>query len=181
MNNKVALRFKLLQSEIEEINKCYNNTLRDSYADSGMEYNKPVPYNEESILMFNQLLEKGETLQKQREEDLFGKLFHFSQTFFSIKDYLKKIYPQYEGIIEDFFSIEKIDGITRKKICNDLKHNPPNDLVLKRPEPEITLLPTGRIIKVSNQKKWFYVGKDSVEYCNKLFNDLSFFLKENNF
>lgn len=181
MNSKVALRFKLLKSEIEELNKCHQDTLRDPWVDCGMQYDRPTPYNEESIKIHNELLSQGLALIKKREEDLFGKIFHFSQTFFSLKDYLKKLYPQYEGIVEDFFSNEIIDGITRKKIGNDLKHNPEYDLELKKRKPEITKLGTKQIITIHMEGKWYYNEIDSVKHCNTLFSELSEFLEKNNF
>lgn len=180
-NQKIALRLKVLQDEIEDINKFYSDTLRDAYTDCGMEYGKSSPYNEETIKLHNQTLRQGQELEEHRTEKLYGRILNFSQTYLSMKDYLKKLYPKKKQIIEDFFSNDKVDGIARKDIGRDLKHNPENDLTLKMKKSEISFLPYGKIYSVEIQKKWFYKDIYSVEYCNLLYNELLTFLKENNF
>jgi hypothetical protein len=182
MNQKIALRLKKLQGERENMWRFYTETFFDAYADVGMDYTKTYQYNEESIKMFNQLSSEAEKLEIERYEKLYGEIFNFTQTFFSFKEYLKKIYPQHFQIIEDFFSNEKREGIARKDICNDLKHNPENDLEYKRDYPETTILPNKKEYRFYNHKRWVY-KKDiySVEYCNILYNELLDFLKKNNF
>jgi hypothetical protein len=180
-NRKIALRLKKLQREIEDIEESYNDTLRDAYVDSGMEYNKPEPYNEVTIRCTNELLSKGKELKEQREEKLFDSLFNFSQTFLSLKDYLRKTYPERDTTIEGFFSNEMFDGIARKKIGIDLKHNPSDDLELRKRATETKLSPNKRIVTIYNQKKWYYGNKDSVKYCHKLYKELMTFIKENKF
>jgi hypothetical protein len=191
MHSQIVRRLKKLQVDINGVNLCYEETLRDAYADCGMEYNKSVPYNEENIKKNNEMERNGKELEEQRAEKLYDQIFNFSQTFFSIKDYLKNIHPQHSAIIEDFFSNEKRGGIARKDISNDLKHNPQNDLVYDRHEAEITLhykmidaeriVPIGKTISFETQKKWHYKGIYSVEYCNLLYSELLAFIGTNKF
>lgn len=182
MNKKIALRLKKLQGERENMWRFYTATFQDAYADVGMDYTKEYPYNEVSIKMFNQLSSEAEKLEVERQEKLYGEIFNFTQTYFSFKDYLKNLYPTQKSIIEDFFSNEKRDGIARKDICNDLKHNPENDLEYLNDETETTILPNKIVYIASNQKRWVYRKEIySVEYCNILYNELIDFLNKNNF
>ncbi len=169
-NKKVDLRLKTLKHNIDAVNECNNDTLKDTVLECGIGYHKKYPYNEETINLFN----KHEALQKHREEKLFSSILNFTQTFYSIKEYLVKEYPSKEVIIENFFSNEKVKMKSRKEISNDLKHNPEKDLKFGIGEVsrEIILEPKKRIEKINMRKTWFYSGIDAVEYCNILFREL---------
>jgi hypothetical protein len=49
MNTKIDKIFKALQSDIDDINLLFNDTLKDPYIEAGFEYGKKYPYNEETL------------------------------------------------------------------------------------------------------------------------------------
>ena len=120
------------------------------------------------------MFRKHEKLRKTREDKLFICVFNFTQAFYSIKEYLRKEYPQKSRLVEDFFSKVNIGFIARKDISNDLKHNPDKDLRfgLGEVNKEITREANKKIIRTQYRRSWFYSGIDSVEHCNRLFQDL---------
>lgn len=176
-NIKVDLRLKTLKHNMDTVNEYYNDTLKDTVLECGIEYHKKYPYNDETINLFN----KHKALQKHREEKLFSSIFNFTQTFYSIKEYLVKEYPSKKSITENFFSNEKVNMKSRKEISNDLKHSPDKDLKFGIGEVsrEIILEPKKRIEKINMRKTWFYSGIDAVEYCNILFRELLEFIEIN--
>ena len=161
---------------IEDINLNYAETIKDAYIECGIEYNKPYPYTEETLKLFK----KPEQLEKRRRDKLFSSILGFTQTYYSIKEYLCKEYPQKKRIIEDFFSEKTIGLIARKDISNDLKHNPVNDLIFKfGVVGKETIREPKKVIHKTNYKRtWFYADLDSVELCNRLHNELMDFLKQ---
>jgi hypothetical protein len=178
-NSKIAQRLKVLQFDISDINLYYKESLKDPVIECGMEYNKQYPYNEETINRLN----NQENLQKAQADKLYCRIFNFTQTYYSIKEYLRKLYPQHKSIIEDFFSNDKIGLISRKDICNDLKHKPEKDLKYKTNlVREVTKSETKMQILITNfGKTWFYDKVDSVALCNDLYNELLMFLENSNF
>ena len=127
-NVNTERRLKILQLGIDEIKECYDATLRDTYLDVGLEYNKKYPYPDDGTL---NLIKKAEELKKLRELKLYTSIFNFTQIFYSVKEFLLADFPQYKIDIENFFSNEKVSGLSRTRISNDLKHNSKKDLEYK--------------------------------------------------
>jgi hypothetical protein len=181
--NKVALhknieqRLKALKFNLDDLNNCYSETLKDSYIECGIEYNKKYPYNQETL----DLIKQPEILNELRKDKLFCSILNFTQTYYSIKEYLRKEYPQNKKNIENFFSEKSLGIITRKGISNDLKHNPQNDIVYKfGVVGKEKIIEPGKITEVTHFKHtWFYAGLDSVDLCNNLYIDLIKFIEEN--
>src|ERR1035437_7637780 len=101
-NNKFSQLLKVLQFDINDINLFYNDSLRDPYTDCRIEYIKPYPLNDETLNLEHKI----------REYKLYCRIFNFTQTYYSIYQYLrgkysKKVDLQRNKIIEDFFSNEK--------------------------------------------------------------------------
>jgi hypothetical protein len=184
-NQKIDRLLKILKSDIEELNACYKNTLKDPFIEAGFEYNKKYPYNPESIKNQNDRVNEQERLIQIEVEKLYGKIFHFTQSYFAIKDWLvrtltKKKYPELNGVLNDYFCNEKVNGISRIDYCNELKHNPNKDLhyksnILK----EQYRTNKGMTYSITNLgKTWFYDETDSVQLCNFLYDDLNLFLEK---
>jgi hypothetical protein len=180
-NNKFSQLLKVLQFDINDINLFYNDSLRDPYTDCGIEYNKPYPLNDETLNLEHKIQE----LKKLREDKLYCRIFNFTQTYYSIYQYLREKYSknldlQRNKIIEDFFSNEKKRGINRIEICNELKHNPKKDLEYKThlSKEEIVSNSTRQIIYTNRGQTWFYEHIDSVALCNDLYNELLIFLEK---
>lgn len=176
LNPKIVQRLKALRFNIEELNNWYNETQHDSFLECGIEYNKKYPYNEETLELFK----KPELLDELKKDKLFCSILNFTQTYYSIKEYLCKEYPLKKKIIEDFYSDKSLGIVKRKGISNDLKHNPQNDIVFKfgvvgrekRIEP-------GKTVEITHYKNtWFYAGIDSVDLCNNLCAELLEFIQE---
>lgn len=123
-NQRIVQRLKTLQFNLNDINDCYDNSLKDTFLEVGIEYHKQYALDDETY----KLLDKEQKLRKLHEDKLFSSIFSFTQTYYSIKEYLRKEFPQNKEIIEEFYSNEKSGLIARKDICNDLKHNPEKDL-----------------------------------------------------
>lgn len=120
-----------------------------------------------------------------REDKLYCRIFNFTQTYYSVYQYLRGKYSknldlQRNKIIEDFFSNEKKRGINRIEICNELKHNPKKDLEYKThlSKEEIVSNSTRQIIYTNRGQTWFYEHIDSVALCNDLYNELLIFLEK---
>jgi hypothetical protein len=172
---KIDIRIKALRFNLDHLNSAYADTTRDSVVDTGIEYGKEYPYNDET----RELFKKHEDLKKSREEILFFTIFNFTQVYYSIKEYLKKEYPSQKEKIEAFFSDRPLGFMARKDISNDLKHNPSNDIQYKIGQiakTEKFREGTSLIIRTNYRETWFYYGIDSVEYCNHLYKELSEFM-----
>lgn len=182
MNNKIVKILKTLQSDIDDINLIYKDTLKDPYIEAGFEYGKRYPYNEETIKSDNEKIAEQERIIQLSVDKLYGRIFNFSQTFNSIKGLLIGIYPEQKSIIEKFYS-EKIGPITREEIGNLLKHDPKIDLEFdSNTLKEKIATNKGMTYTITNLgKTWFYYYIDSVLLCNVLFNDLKIFLEKSNF
>jgi hypothetical protein len=180
-NSKITQLLKVLQFDINDIKLFYNDSLRDPYIDCGIEYNKQYPLNDGTL----NLERKIQKLKKLREDKLYCRIFNFTQTYYSIYQYLigkytKKVDPQRNKIIEDFFTNEKKGGINRIEICNGLKHNPKKDLEHKThlAKEEIVSQSQRQIIYTNRGQTWFYEHIDSVALCNDLYNELLTFLEK---
>jgi hypothetical protein len=173
-NKKIDIKIRGLKFNLDQINTFYEETLRDVVSDSGMEYGKKYPLNSQTIELFNY----QDKLQKSREEKLFFSIFNFTQIYYSIKDYLKKEFPERKDKIEGFYSTKLLGLKARKDISNDLKHNPENDLKYDFRFVDRQHYIEGRTkhIKLNLKNSWFYHDIDSVEYCNKLYKELLDFL-----
>lgn len=171
----IVQRLKTLQFNLEDINTCYDNTLKDTFLEVGIEIDKPYILNYETYKLFN----KERELRKLYKDKLFSSILNFTQTYYSLKEYLRKEFPQKKDIIEDFFSNKKVNLIARKDICNDLKHNPEKDLKygLEEVNRETIKEPKQIKINIEFRRTWFYSGIDSVEHCNTLFKDLLKFIE----
>ena len=66
IDEKINIRIKALKFNLDELNKAYNLTTRDVVTETGMEYGKQYPYNEETL----SIIRKQEELKKEREERL---------------------------------------------------------------------------------------------------------------
>lgn len=176
-DKKFERRLKTLQFNIDDVNNCYQKTLKDTYIECGIEYNKSYPLNEETYNRLN----KQKELKQFQEDKLYTSIFNFTQTYYSIKEFLRKKFPQKKKVIEDFFSNEKVGQIARKNICNDLKHNPEKDLKygIGEVSRETRKEPGKQMTRITFRETWFYAGIDSVEHCNKLFYELLSFIEEN--
>ncbi len=176
-NQRIVQRLKTLQFNLDDINDCYDNSLKDTFLEVGLGYHKQYPLNEETYRLFN----KEQELKKLLEDKLFSSVFNFTQTYYSIKEYLREEFPEMKQIIEDFFSNEKIGLIARKDICNDLKHNPEKDLMYGLGEVRKVSFtePEQVAINIEFRRTWFYSGIDSVEHCNLLFKELKTFIEAN--
>ena len=135
-NIKIERLLKILKTDIDELNICYKNTLKDPFIEAGFEYNKKYPYNAETIKLQNDKVNEQERLIQLEVEKLYGKIFHFTQSYYAIKDWLvrtltKKKYPELNEILNNYFCNEKTNGISRIDYCNELKHNPHKDLHYK--------------------------------------------------
>ena len=174
MSNSLQLRLKTLKFNLDELNAAYEKTQRDYIMDSGLSYSKKYLYNEET----QNLIRIAEKLKTDREECLFHHLFNFTQTVYSIKEYLKEEYNAGKGDIEKFFSEEKIRNHTRTRLANDLKHNPGKDLKYDFKQVDERTYIEGRTIKteISMKRSWFYGELDSVDSCNKLFDEITNFI-----
>jgi hypothetical protein len=174
-NQRIVQRLKTLRFNIDDINHSYDNTLKDTFLEVGLEYHKQYPANDETYRLFN----KEQELRSLYKDKLFSSIFNFTQTYYSIKEYLVKEFPQKKEIIEDFFSNEKIGLLTRKAICNDLKHDPKKDLKYEFGEvSKQTFTEPGQVvIKIEFRRTWFYSGIDSVEHCNVLYKELKRFIE----
>lgn len=177
-NKKIEQRLKTLKSNIDAVNLSYKDSIRDYIIDSGLEYHKSYPFPDKNTL---ELLKNSDELKQLREDKLFDSIFNFSQIFYSIKEYLRKEYPQSKQLIEDFFSNEKIGTVTRTKISNDLKHNPDKDLIygVGKVKEETIQESKKTIYKMYYRQTYFYSGIDSVELCNSLYCDLMKFINDN--
>lgn len=176
VNQNIQQRLKSLRLNMNEINLAYKDLTRDYILDSGIEYDKQYPDNKESQVLF----QKAEDLFQSRKDKLFTAVFNFTQTFFSLKEYLIAQSPDRKNEIEDFFSNEKKNSISRKSISNDLKHNPNEDLKFdaRVVKTEIKNEP-GRTTHISYMRhSWFYGKFETVEYCQKLYKDLGIFMKQ---
>jgi hypothetical protein len=173
-------RLNILESQINEINSRKEDTKIDTLLECGLEYNKNYPFRDENFL---KLYNGSEKLKQLRIDKLYESIWNFTQTYYSLKEHINKSYPHLKNETENFFSNDKIfDLMSRKDICNDLKHNPQKDLVhctgiIKK---ETIKEPT-KIQYISYfETTWFYGKRDSIELCNKLYNDLINFLKLHN-
>lgn len=173
LSKSLQLRLKTLKFNLERLNSAYEETKSDYVIDSGISYSKNYPYNQET----RKLIKAAEKLKTDREETLFHHIFNFTQTLYSIKEYLKQEYPTNKVDIEKFFSEEKIKDISRKEIANDLKHNPSKDLKYDLKQVDEQTYIEGKSIKteISMNRSWFYGELDSVDHCNKLFKELTNF------
>jgi hypothetical protein len=180
-NNKFSQLLKVLQFDITDINLFYNDSLRDPYIDCGIEYNKPYQLNDETLNLEHKIQE----LKNLREDKLYSRIFNFTQTYYSIYQYLKGKYtkrvdPQRNKIIEDFFTNEKKRKINRIEICNGLKHNPKKDLEYKThlAKEEIVSQSQRQIIYANRGQTWFYEHIDSVALCRDLYSELVMFIEK---
>lgn len=175
-NKKIEQRIKSLRFNIEDINSNYEATLKDAYLECGIEYGKSYPYNDETF----KLMRKVDELEMFRRDRLFSAILNFTQTLYSLKEYLRKVYPQKKDNIEAFFSNNELKVIARKDISNDLKHNPDKDLkygidIVGR---EIVIENNKQVEKIELKRTWFYSGIDSVDLCNHLFKDTLEFVEK---
>lgn len=175
ISKSLQLRLKTLKFNFDELNKAHQDTQHDSVLDSGIAYKTNYPYNSET----KKKIKQEKALKLEREEKLFFHIFNFSQTIYSIKEYLREEFPDKKTTIEDFFSNEKINEKSRKDISNGLKHVPSKDIVYKFDQTGEKTWVDGRTLKheIYMKHSWFYEGVDSVEYCNKIYLDTLSFLE----
>jgi hypothetical protein len=176
LTRNIEQRIKALQHNLEDINVCRDNLFIDTYAACGLEYDKSY-----SVDDMNKIYESEKELKKKLEDRLFTSIFNFTQTYYSIKEYLVKEYLNKKTSVENFFSNAQNRSNPRKNICNDLKHNPKNDLKFETRELEKKSYIEGNThyIKIEFRETLFYDNVDSVEFCNALYNDLIAFIHKN--
>lgn len=177
ISTNIYQRLKSLRLTLKNIDQYYNDIAKDHYIDAGIDYTMEYPDNDETHAMFK----RAEDLYQLRKDKLFTEIFSFSQTFCSLKDYLNGYAPSKKSLIENFFSNEKINLLSRKQMANDLKHNPKKDLVFDiRVVKKETIKEPGKITHISYIKhSWFYDKIEAVEYCHQLYVDLIIFMKAN--
>ena len=176
INQNTYRRLKTLEFNLNEIDLAYNDLLKDYVLEVGIEYDTTYPDNKETHLLFK----KAKDLYQLRKDKLFSAVFSFTQTFYSLKEYLIAQSPEKEVTIENFFSNEKKNSISRKSISNDLKHNPSEDLKFdaRVVKTEIIKEP-GKETHISYMRhSWFYGKIETVEYCRELYNELLDFMKQ---
>ncbi len=176
INQSIHQRIKSLGINLNEINQAYKELTRDYVLDSGIEYEKEYPDNEATHAMFK----RAEDLYQLRKDKLFTAVLNFTQTFYSLKDYLLKQSPDKKIEIENFFSNEKQNSVSRKSISNDLKHEPSADLKFdaRVVKTEIKKEP-GKETHISYMRQsWFYGKLETVEYCKQLYNDFIAFMNK---
>lgn len=49
LNQRIVQKLKTLQFNLDEINKCYDNSLRDTFLEVGLEYHKQYPLMKKNI------------------------------------------------------------------------------------------------------------------------------------
>ncbi len=176
LNRIVHQRLKSLRLNLNEVDKFYTDLKMDYIKDTGIDYNTWYPDNEETRILFK----RADDLYSLRKDQLFTAIFNFSQTFYSLKEYLIVYDPIKEGLIEDFFSNEKTDMLSRKQIANDLKHDPNNDLIFdSRVVKNEIIKEPGKITHISYlSHSWFYRNLETVEYCQRLYKELLTFLEK---
>ncbi len=172
----VDIRIKTLQFNLEKLNEAYSVYKRDAFIDVGVDIRISYSDNEET----RALLKKPQQLIKERQDFLFHTIFNFTQTYYSIKEYLKKEFPSKTKDIENFFSDESFRLKKRKDLSNDLKHNPNKDLQFEFGQTDVKLIRNDSdfTLKTNYEEAWFYDGNESVEYCNSLYKDLMIFLED---
>lgn len=174
-NEKIDIRLRALKFNLDQINDAYEQTFRDYITDTGLEYGKQYPYNEQTI----KIVQRAEELKKSREDMLFFYIFNFTQVYYSLKEYLRKEYPAKKGEIEAFYSTRQVGFQARKDMSNDLKHNPTKDLKYEQRTVDIQKSREGNVLRTTyiSKQSWFYYEIDSVEYCNKLYKELTDFIR----
>lgn len=174
--NKISARIFAIRYNLREVNRAYEASTRDAFLDAGLEYNKE--YKDD--VWYRQKEFEYQMLQRVRNLELFTAILNFTQSFYSLKDYLKKSFPQFKNKIEEFFSRENNSMKSRKSISNDLKHNPKNDVEYRFEKTgHETVHTPGKILSTTYMKhSWFYGNNESVEHCSLLFSDLLSFLNE---
>lgn len=176
INQKVELRLKLLRLALEEINLAYTETLIDSFLEQGLKYE--IGY--EMTNQYNELHDNARRVKKDREEILYYRIFCLTQIIYSLKEYLRELYPLKKNKIEKFFSKKGNGKLARTDLANNLKHDPKNDL-------KFGLVINGKKTEKFNKSElttyyfnwnWHLGGIDSIEYCKKLVLEIEKFIQE---
>jgi|GEM_PF-3070064 len=176
VNRQIHIRLNGLKLALKEIEDAFRELKKDAFLEMGFEYDTPIPETPEN----RELHKKVDLIRRKREDILYYRIFCFTQVAFSLKDYLKKIYPLKKEEVESFFS-DQIDGaIPKKDIANDLKHNPKNDMkfgfVAKSKETEI--VNRSKITTIKYDFNWNYRGLDTVDHCKTLFQQIHQFVRD---
>ena len=176
VNRKIQIRLRALTIALNEIDTAFKETKRDVFLELGFEYNIPYPETPQN----RALHKKMDSIKRERQEVLYYRIFCFSQVIYSLKEYLKKLYPEKKKIIESFFSDQIEGAIPIKDIANDLKHNPEKDMrfgfVVKNKKTETV---DRKIITTINYNfNWHYEGLDSIDYCKSIYKEIYKFIRE---
>jgi hypothetical protein len=175
MSKPVSIRIFALKYNLDRLVEAYAHSRKDSLLEVGLNYEKTYDDNEE----FQRLDKAYQDLVIYKENVLFTCVLNFSQSYYTIKEFIKNTYPHKTKVVEEFFSTPTKNNISRKKISNDLKHNPENDIKydfkeVKR-ETKYSYRKVNHIIYM--KQSWFYGEFESVEYCQQLYKELIGFLK----
>lgn len=178
MNPQIEGRIFALNYNLEQIHIAYKQSTRYALLDVGLEYNVKYEHNEWSRKKYQEYL----TLVMTREYVLFTCILNFTQCYYMIKEYLKKLFPQYFKQVEEFFSEPEKENLARKLMSNDLKHNPDNDIQYGfRVVGRETTIYSNKVVHTTNMKhSWFYKDIETVQYCTQLYNELLQFVEQLN-
>lgn len=176
VNRQIHIRLNGLKIALKEIEDAFCELKKDAFLEMGFEYDTPIPETPQN----RALHKKVDLIRMEREDILYYRIFCFTQVAYSLKDYLKKIYPLKKLEIESFFS-DQIDGaIPKKDIANDLKHNPKNDMkfgfVEKSKKTEI--VNRSKITTINFNFNWNYQGLDTIDHCKTVFKEIHQFVRD---
>ncbi|HCB44968.1 MAG TPA: hypothetical protein DEP37_00920 [Algoriphagus sp.] len=176
VNRQIQIRLRALKIALDEIDIAFRETKKDAFLEIGFKYDVPYPETSQN----RALHKKVDLIRREREDILYYRIFCFTQVVYSLKDYLKKIYPLKKREIESFFS-DQIDGsIPKKGLANDLKHNPDKDLkfgfVEKSKKTEI--VNRSKITTINFNFNWKYQGLDTIDHCKTVFKEIHQFVRD---
>lgn len=179
MNQQIESRIFALNHNLEQLHIAYKQTTRDSLLDVGLEYGVKYMVNDESA---NKKYQEYLALDKTRQYVLFTYILNFTQCYYMMKDYLRRLFPQYNKQVEQFFSDQVKGNLERKSMSNDLKHNPANDIQFGFREVgrETKTYSDETVYTTYMKHSWFYQGKETVQYCTQLYNELLEFIQQLN-
>lgn len=176
INYQIEIRLSALKLAAKEIREAYEESKIDAYSEFGIEYEKPYVLVPGEVSIFK----KADELAKRRKDVLFYRIFCFTQVFYSLKDYISKLYPEKKVRVESFFNEKDKSQFIRKRLANDLKHNPSKDIRFgfteKRRE--------RKSVNGHHQEtivfdwSWNWNNLDTIDYCEDLLLQMDKFIHQ---
>lgn len=175
MKDQIRIRLEALKFGLEEIDFAHKETLNDPELEFGFEYEKPYPMNAVNSALYK----KADIIKKRRREILYYRVFCFTQVAFSLRDYLKELYPEHEAKILSFYDEILDSGFKRKDFSNKPKHDPNKDmkfgLQMKLQKTEVK---DGEKTKVYFYRfNWAFEGADSIDLCREFHKEIHDFIR----